>query len=237
MSQQTFSGPGTAVAEPPAPILPAGYDDEDGGNEHRRKLVLVGAAAGVLVLVVVAFFLLKGGGSSTSSDQSFSVPTHHHPAKTAPAAHAPATVTLPKVVTAPVGKDPFKPLYVAPKPAPSAPAQSATTTPATSTTTTVSTGTSGGTTAPATASYAPVWIELVSVNGTKSATFVVGYSNGKSLRTSAYKNVAAPTNSLRTDFGNVFSLLSIQDGEATVQFGDGSPFDLLPGASHRHPLG
>jgi hypothetical protein len=197
----------------------------------------VGVALGVLVLAVVAFFLLKSGGSPAASD-SFTAPVHH-PAKAAPAGRAPAAVTLPKVVTAPVGKDPFKPLYVAPKPVDSAPAQSATTTaPATSTTTTtVPAGTSSGTTAPATASYAPVWIELVSVNGTKSATFVVGYSNGKSLRTTTYKSVLAPTNSLRTDFGSVFSLLSIQDGEATVQFGDGSPFDLLPGASHRHPLG
>ncbi|MDQ1699399.1 MAG: hypothetical protein QOG34_1262 [Frankiaceae bacterium] len=235
MSQQTFSGPGTAVAEPPAPILPAGFDDEDGGNDNRRKLILVGAALGVLVLAVVAFFLLKGGGSSPASEPSFVVP--HHPAKAAPAAPgAPAAVTLPKVVNSAGGKDPFKPLYVAPveKVAPvSKPATPTTTT----TTTTVPAGTSTGTSAPAAASYAPVWIELVSVSGTKSATFVVGYSNGKSLRTSTYKNVLAPTNSLRTDFGNVFSLLSIQEGEATVQFGDGSPFDLFPGASHRHPLG
>jgi len=233
MSQQTFSGPGTAVAEPPAPILPAGYDDEDGGNDNRRKLAIVGAVLGVLVLVVVAFFLLKGGGSSATSDSSFAVPTHHA-AKPASAPKAPATVTLPKVVNNPGGKDPFKPLYTPPAPKPST-APSTATVP--TTTTTIPAGSSTGTTAPAAASYAPVWIELVSVSGTKSATFVVGYSNGKSLRTSTYKNVAAPTNSLRTDFGNVFSLLSIQDGEATVQFGDGSPFDLLPGSSHRHPLG
>jgi hypothetical protein len=233
MTQQTFSGPGTAVAEPPAPLLPQGFDDGDGGNDNRRKLMIVGAALGVLVLAVVAFFLLKGGGSSNSADSSFSVPTHH-PAKTATTGHAPAAVTLPKVVTAPAGKDPFKPLYVAPKETAVAPPK--TTTP--TTTTTVPTGTSGsGTTAPAVASYAPVWIELVSVSGTKSATFVVGYSNGKSLRETTYKSVLAPTSSLRTDFGSVFSLLSIQDGEATVQFGDGSPFDLAPGASHRHPLG
>ena len=235
MSAQTFSGPGTAVAQPPAPILPPGFDDEDGGNDNRRNLLIVGAVLGVLVLGVVAFFLLKSGGSSTSSDSSFVVP--HHSAKSAPATHsgsAPA-VKLPKVVNAPAGKDPFKPLYVAPPPKAAAPAKAAA--PVTTTTTTVPAGSSSGSTAPATASYAPVWIELASVNGTKSATFIVGYSNGKSLKTSTYSNVAAPTNSLRTDFGNVFSLLSIQDGEATVQFGDGSPFDLSPGASHRHPLG
>jgi hypothetical protein len=235
MSQQTYSGPGTAVAEPPAPILPAGFDDEDGGNDNRRKLMIAGAAVGVLVLVIVAFFLLKGGGSSPSAD-SFAVPTHHHAAKTATPPGSTAAVTLPKVVTDAGGKDPFKPLYVAPVPKQAAPAQSAT---APTTPTAVPAGSTGGTTTVAAppAAYAPVWIGLVSVDGTKSATFVVGYSNGKSLRTTSYKNVVAPTSSLRTDFGNVFSLLSIQDGEATVQFGDGSPFDLLPGASHRHPLG
>lgn len=235
MTQQTFSGPGTAVAEPPAPILPPGFDDEDGGNENRRKLIVVGAALGVLVLVVVAFFLLKSGGSSKGSDSSFAVP--HHAIKPAAAApHAPAAVKLPKVVNAPAGKDPFKPLYQPPAPKPTTAAQTSTT-PVTSPVT-APVGSSGGTTAPAPApAYAPVWIELVSVNGTKSATFTVGYSNGKSLRTTTYQNVAAPTNSLRTDFGQVFSLLSLQGGEATVQFGDGSPFDLAPGASHRHQLG
>ena len=53
----------------------------------------------------------------------------------------------------------------------------------------------------------------------------------------SYVNVAAPKNSLRTAFGKVFALLSIQDGTATVQYGDGSPFDLAPGAANRHPLG
>lgn len=233
MTQQTFSGPGTAVAEPPAPILPAGYDDSD-GNDNRRKLVLVAAGLGVLVLVIVAFFLLKSGGSSNSADGSFSVPTHHQATTSSAPNGSPATVTLPKVVNNTGQKDPFKPLYVAPPPKPSAP-------PASSTTTTSapagSTGSTGSTTPAAPATYAPVWIELVSVNGTKSASFVVGYSNGKSLKTTPYSNVLAPTNSLRTDFGSVFSLLSIQDGQATVQFGDGSPFDLSPGASHRHPLG
>jgi hypothetical protein len=104
-------------------------------------------------------------------------------------------------------------------------------------TTTTGGTTTSGSTAPAAASFAPVWIYLASVNGTSTATFVVGYSNGHQLRQTTYKNVAAPTDSLRTEFGNLFSLLSIQDGQATVQFGDASPFDLRPGASNRHPLG
>jgi hypothetical protein len=233
MTQQTYSGPGTAMAEPPAPILPPGFDDEDGASDSRRKLMLVGAVLGVLVLGVVAFFLLKGG-SSSSSESSFVVPPHHKaPTTSSGPAGQGGTVKLPKIVTAPAGRDPFKALYTPPVAAASTPPKTSPSTPAT----TVVPGTSNGTSAPPAASFAPVWIQLTSVNGTSSATFVVGYSNGKALRTTTYKNVTAPTNSLRTDFGNVFSLLSIQDGEATVQFGDGSPFDLLPGGSHRHPLG
>jgi hypothetical protein len=236
MTQQTFSGSGVAMAEPPAPILPAGMDDEDGGDS-RRKLLIVGAVLAVLVIGVVAFFLLKGGGSSASSDSSFVVPHHKTVAPAAPGHQA--AVKLPKVVAAPAGRDPFKALYTAPVAAPSAPAKGGST-PTTTTTpppVTVPNGSSGGTVAPPTAAFAPVWIQLSRVNGASSATFVVGYSNGRSLRTTTYTNIAAPTHSLRTEFGNVFSLLSVQDGEATVQFGDGSPFDLAPGATHRHPLG
>ncbi|MDQ1696839.1 MAG: hypothetical protein QOJ03_2192, partial [Frankiaceae bacterium] len=81
------------------------------------------------------------------------------------------------------------------------------------------------------------WVELVSVKGTSSATFVVGYSNGKKSRTVQYSHVAAPTSSLGTTFGGVFALLSVQDGTATVQLGDGTPFDLAPGFGNRHFVG
>ena len=215
MSQQTVNFGGTAVAEPPAPVLPV--DDVDSASgDNRRKLLLVGAGVGVLVLVIVAFFLLKGGGSASSGDSGgFVVP--HHPAK--PAAAAPAApVTLPKHVTAPVGRDPFKPLYVQPAAAPSAAAS-------TSTTSTTSTGGSTTTTTSSTPTYHPVWIQLKSVSAT-SATFQVGYSNGKSLRAVSY-TVKAPASGSKTTFASSqFALLSDRSGSVTVQYGDGTPMKL-----------
>jgi len=232
MSQQTFTPGGTQVAEPPAPVLPEGDSGpvEDG---NRKKLMVVGAVLGVLVLAIVAFFLLKGGGSS-SSDNGFVVP-HHTTKPAAPSAQAPV-VKLPKHVSVPVGRDPFKPLYVQPAAAPAA------TTTGTSSSTTGTTTTTGGSTSTTTTSapssaWAPVAIQLVSVNGTSSATFKVTYSNGSKSKAVDYVNVQAPKNALRTSFGKVFALLSIQDGTATVQYGDGSPFDLAPGAANRHPIG
>jgi hypothetical protein len=116
----------------------------------------------------------------------------------------------------------------------------------TGTTGTTGTGTAGGhhanggggtitesSTPPA---YAPIWIELVSIKG-RIANFVVAYSNGKSTKTVGYVNVKSPTNSLRTDFGRVFALLGVHPTFATVQFGDGTPFDLRKGFANRHYVG
>jgi hypothetical protein len=229
MTERTVPFGGTAVAEPPAPMLPNGYDDESGDNANRRKLAVVGAIVGVFVLLVVAFFMLKGGSSADNA------------VGPVPGAHVPPATS--------VGRDPFKALYVAPAPKPvtSGPTGS-TGVPivgvpgvgtGTGTGTGGTTGTTGGTDAGtgAPAGYAPVWVELVSVKGSKSASFVVGYSNGKRSTTVKYTNVLAPTNSLRTTFGSVFALLSVQDGTSTVQFGDGTPFDLAPGFGNRHFVG
>ncbi|MDQ1704339.1 MAG: hypothetical protein QOF18_705, partial [Frankiaceae bacterium] len=233
MTERTVPFGGTAVAEPPAPMLPNGYDDESGDNANRRKLAVVGAIVGVFVLLVVAFFMLKGGSSADNAVGP--VPGAHVPPATSggTGGHAAKPVTLPKPYKAPVGRDPFKALYVAPAPKPvtSGPTGS-TGVPivgvpgvgtGTGTGTGGTTGTTGGTDAGtgAPAGYAPVWVELVSVKGSKSASFVVGYSNGKRSTTVKYANVLAPTNSLRTTFGSVFALLSVQDGTSTVQFGDG----------------
>lgn len=240
MSQQTFNSGGTSLAEPPAPVLPLG-DSGGAGDDNRRKLMLVGAVVGVLVLGIVAFFLMKGGGSSNNGDQQVTVKHHRH---AAPAAAAqPPAVKLPRHVSAPIGRDPFKALYVAP-PAATVGSSGSTGTTSTSgststsgTTTTGSTGSSTPTTTAPSATWAPVAIQLVSLSGTSSATFKVTYSNGSKSKAVEYLNIQAPKNALRTTFGKVFALLSIQDGTATVQYGDGSPFDLAPGAANRHPIG
>ncbi|MBV9292985.1 MAG: hypothetical protein JO222_11100, partial [Frankiales bacterium] len=168
-----------------------------------------------------------------------------------PASHSGGNATaqhpirLPKAFNGAVGRDPFAPLYTPPKAKASAPASTPSNSKPGSTPVVVTPGGStGGSTSgsgnPGTtpaASYAPVWVELVSVKGTKSATFVVDYSNGKRTKTTTFKGVAAPTKTLRTTFGHVFALLSIQDGTATVQFGDGTPFDLATGFGNRHFVG
>lgn len=237
MTENTMPMGGTALAEPPAPVLPPGDDDTaDAGN--RRKLVMVGAVVGALVLLMAAIFMLKGGGSSTPAASG--APVLPHPAAAAPStthhqAKATKPLKLPKAYKGHVGKDPFKPLYVAPvAQASQAPsdgggdgttgatlgAPTDTTTQPTTPTTTTSLG-------------HPVWVELVRVNGTHDATFVVGYSNGKKLTTRTFRGVVAPKGTTGTVFAKQFTLLSIQDGEATIQFGDGTPLDIAPGAANK----
>src|SRR4051812_3045527 len=211
MSQQTFTPGGTSVAEPPAPVLPV--DDSGAGDDNRRKLMIVGAAVGVVVLGIVAFFLLKGGSSAEDSS-SFAVP--HHTRGTTTAAAQPPVVKLPKHVAAPVGRDPFKALYVAPKPA--APSSTGTT-PSTGGSTPTTTTAGGTGTTPTTPTYHPVWVQLRSLTAT-SATFDVGISNGKTLRAIRYTGIK-PLHTFRT-----FELLSIRKGTVTVKYGDGSPFQL-----------
>ena len=240
MTENTVSMGGTALAEPPAPVLPLGSDEPTSGGD-RRKLLIVGGALGVVLLLVVAFFLMKGG-SGSSTPVSSGAPAFH-PAATAPKAakpaHAAKPLTLPKAYKGHVGRDPFKPLYVAPAPAPSsAPSGSASGSQDASAGNAGDPGGVGSTpvTQPTTSSTSighPVWVELVRVNGTQSATFVVGYSNGKKLTTRTFSNVVAPKGATGTVFAKQFTLLSIQNGEATIQFGDGTPMDIAPGAANR----
>ena len=236
MSEHSALPGATSVAEPPAPLLPAGFDDGD--SDNRRKLMIVGAIAGVVVLLIAAFFLLKGGSSSPTAASGLvphGAPSAGGSAGTGGHGHKP--ITLPKAFHGNVGRDPFKPLYVQPV---AATGGGTKTTGKTTGTTTGGGGNptpapGGGQTKPA--KFAPVWIELVSVKGTKSASFVVGESNGKKTRNVAYNNIPVPKNSLRTTFGGVFALLSIQNGMATVQYGDAQPFDLAPGFGNRHFVG
>lgn len=223
MSQQTFTPGGTQVAEPPAPVLPAG-DSDNQADDNRRKLMLVGAGVGVLVLVIVAFFLLKGGGSSSADNF---VIAHHTPKGAAAAPAQPPVVKLPKHVKVPVGRDPFKPLYTAPVAA-AAGTTTATGTTAGTTSTTSSTGTtttttsSGSTTTAPTAAptFHPVWVKLKAITAT-TASFDVGFSNGKTLKVVGYSAVK-PAHA----FAATFELLSVRNGVATLKYGDGSPFSL-----------
>ncbi|HEU5007694.1 MAG TPA: hypothetical protein VFT67_12015, partial [Jatrophihabitantaceae bacterium] len=74
-----------------------------------------------------------------------------------------------------------------------------------------------------TATTHPVWIQLRAVT-TNTATFDVGYSNGKTLTVQKFANVKAPKSGSRTIFGSSFALLGISSGKVALQYGDGSPF-------------
>jgi hypothetical protein len=231
MTEQTLPGGGTAVAEPPAPVLPMDGADDHSDNGRRRKLMIVGAAAGVLVLAIAAFFLTRGGGSP--SNDAFVAP-HHAATQPAKAHHHKAAVnkpvTLPKKYKGHVGRDPFNPLYTAPVAA-AASGTTTTTNPDGSTTTTTTpdgstTTTSGGTPTTTTHQrvYRPIWLQLNSFSP-REAKFTVGYSNGKTLRAVRF-TVNAPTGNSSTVFAKTFALLKISQGQVFVQFGDGTPFVL-----------
>src|SRR3954453_7965150 len=214
MSQQTFTPGDTSLAEPPAPVLPMD-DAGSAGDDNRRKLMVVGAVLGVVVLAIVAFFLLKGGGSAGNDASSVPAPTHHRQAA-APAAQPPV-VKLPKHVAAPVGRDPFKALYVAPAAATTSTGTGTTssTTPSTGGTTPTTGGTTpttGGTTpARTTPTYHPVWVQLRSATA-GTANFVVGYSNGKTLKGQPFSGVKP----LHVFASGKFELLSIHNGVVTL---------------------
>lgn len=176
-------------------------------------------------------------------------------------AHHAKAVTLPRVAKQPAGTNPFKPLVTPPQTTTSggSPAQGGSTGSTGSTGSAGSTGSTGstgsnGSTNPGSTSglpttggkpsgsqtgspgttkhrqprpVTPAWIELDSVHGA-TATFTIGYSNG-TART--FSKVG-----LQQTFAGKFVLVSIQDGYATVRFGDGTPFDVHPGAKNRQPV-
>ena len=95
-------------------------------------------------------------------------------------------------------------------------------------------GGQGGTPPPSTGnqgtSGAPLWVELLSVQGTRSATFDVGYAHHKFRR---FKVIApSPTSARGTVFDGEFALLGIQGDTVTIQVGDDTPFDLTPKVAH-----
>lgn len=232
MSENMLPFGGTAVADRPTQVQPEVEDSLAGDN--RKKLLFVLVGVGVLVLAVVAFFLLKSGGSSNPV-ASGAVPhgTPHGPAAAARSGAAPAAaapVTLPRQVKAPEGRDPFKALAVAstaaPSSAPTAGASAPASAPSTGTPgSTASTGSTGSTTVASAPTTHPVWVRLLSVTSS-TATFDVGYSNGKTLTVKKFANVKAPKSGSRTVFGSSFALLGISSGKVALQYGDGSPFVL-----------
>ena len=99
MTESPF--PFGTVEEAPAP-------EQEADSGSRRNLVVLGAVAAVLV-AGGAFFLFSGG-DETSEDVAF-VPTTARPVAAAP---APKVAKLPVATKVPLGRNPFKALYVQP---------------------------------------------------------------------------------------------------------------------------
>ena len=249
--QHPSFGGGLAVADPRTPASPLDLGAEGAPDDNRRKLALVGAVVAVVVVLIGAFFMLKSKGGTADTA---ALPPHvalpaasGQTSSVTGAAAAPKPIKLPKPFAGVIGRDPFKALYVPPAPktssAPTGAASNPVVAPPTATVpstggSTVTTPTTGSTSGNQSvgSNFDPVWVDLVHVTGTSSATFVVGYTDGKKNTQVTY-TVSAPQSSTRTVFGRVFSLLSIQNGTVTVQMGDGTPFDLSRGFSNRHFLG
>lgn len=94
-----FAGP-----DEPAPVETA---EESGG---RKPVLLVGGLVGALVLAGGGFFLLTGGDSA---DEDVAAPVARAPQAEQPVEAVPEAVLVPVEATSPVGRNPFKALYVA----------------------------------------------------------------------------------------------------------------------------
>jgi hypothetical protein len=232
MTEQTAPFGGLAVADPQPAFLPEDAAD-DTGSDNRRKLAVVGAAVGVVVLLVAAFFLLKGGDETVAPvAPQAGVPVAGQSDGGNSQAGADKPVKLPKSYSEPVGRDPFKAQYTAPVAA-KADSSDETTTDKVETPEPTDGVTVGAPTATATAPV-PVWVELVRVNGDSSATFIVAFNDGSSLKTEKFRKVKTPDSSSDgTVFAGVFALLDVHDGVATIQYGDGTPLSLTPGPGSR----
>jgi hypothetical protein len=217
-----------------------GADDDGAAGANRRKLFIAGGVAGAAVLVVAAFMLLHGG-SSASSAGTGAVP---HGTVKAPVAaagtHASGAGTktrLPKKSKVQAGRDPFAPLFSAPVTTGTAVGTTTTVGSSPAPVPTVSAPVAGPTpvptpTAPAAGPLGnPKYLQLLSTKGTHSATFRVGYKNHKFKQF----RVTAPSAGATTGtvFALDFALISVKSDIATVQIGDGPPFQLSPGVARQ----
>jgi hypothetical protein len=220
-------------AEPPVGSQPP--EDGNAAGANRRKLLIVGGAAGAVVVAVAAFLLLHGGSSPAPA--AAPVPHGTFKAAAAPATHKSTgkskakTTTLPKKAKANPGRNPFIPLYTAPVTTGTAAGPTTTVSSAPST----GTGTTPVTTNPTPAPTSnnglgnPTYIQLLTTKGTTQAKFQVGYPHHKFKRYNV--DAPAPGSNSGTVFGSIFALLSVKNGIATVQVGDGAPFQLTTGIS------
>ena len=210
----------TELVDAPAP--------QDGVDEatNRRALVLIGIA-GAVVLALLAYLLL---GRGSSEDTTAFVPKVKRglPAAGAPASLKTKPVLLPKVSTATLGRDPFRPLV-----SEAVPAAVGTGTVGGSTATGSGTPTAGPTSgatpakagptkAPAPATYSLRLTRIDGSDGALTARFLLGKSTVQYARVGSRFGRTAEIKllSLQTD-GN-------GQGTAVIQVGE-SPFDVSTG--------
>jgi hypothetical protein len=227
--------PGNSDNAPP----PSGdqWDSDDGGaaGANRRKLFIAGGVAGVAVIAVAAFMLLHGGSSPAASSSAV-VPHGTVKAPVVAATHAGTKSTkLPKKSKVQAGRNPFIALYTAPVTTGTA-VGGTTTVGSSPTPNPTASAPAGGPTTPPTAPPVgplgvPTYLQLLSTHGTQSATFRVGYKDHKFKQ---YK-VDAPSadSSTGTVFAVDFALIRVKDNIATLQIGDGAPFQLSPGIARQ----
>ena len=232
---------------PPSTFEEAPALEEESESGSRRNLLALGGLAALLVAGGAAFFLLSGG-EETSEDIAFVPPART--TVTTPAVAVPKPVTLPVATNVPLGRNPFKALYVQPA---AAPADAAPTGPATApapaggpaivlvTPTAPTGGTSpgsvpfpgptGGGAVPA-----PVAVEhehelvLRQVSGQGNGLSAAFTIDGKATSAKVGETFG-PTSEIK--------LLSLQEGPkpgrwtAVLQVGDAAPFDAVMGESVR----
>lgn len=211
------------------PGAPEALDADAVGGTNRKTLFVAVGVAAALALGGGGYFLLSGGGSSSSSPSAAPV-VHfgHQGAPKAPVA-APAQVThrvvLPAVYKGQIGRDPFKPQYVAP-PAPTstgAGASGTTSTP-TSTSTSTTTSTSSGSTSTAAAPPPAQKVHtliLTRVYGSGSDRTAVFSIDGKT-QLAKVGSVFGPVSEIK-----LLSFTQTSKGwTCTIQVGDADPFDV-----------
>ena len=218
MSQDTFP---FAEGEEAAPFA-------DEGDRNRKAMFVAGGVAAALVLAAGGYFFLGGSSDSSSVDSAFVPSRTTNPTVVAPkkAVVKPAK-KLPAAYTAPLGRDPFKALYVVPAAATTAANTSTSTsvTPTTSGTSTTGTGT-GTTTTPATTRYT---LKLVSISKPSPEVRFTTWSVGGT------KKVVIPAQRFGK-YGELVVLAFSQNAagvvdKAIIQVGDDSPMDVAVGES------
>ena len=229
-----------------APEAPAHEPEAEPTN--RRNVVALGALAAVL-LAGGAFFLL--GGSEDVDETAFVPPART--SATTPAVVVPKVVKLPVATNVPLGRNPFKALYVQPAAAATdggpaagpavapAPAGAPAIVPGTPT------GASGGTSSGSVPVSGPTYGGAAPAPGTPPPAaehdLVLRQVSGEGDALSASFTIdgAATRAKVGETFGPTreIKLLSLQEGPepgrwtAVLQVGDGGPFDAVIGQSVR----